>query len=160
MKRFRFKLAAVLGIRKNREDDALRSLGAAQRAYQEEISKKAQMVSDLSEALDRREFLGVEPVGALAFKLEEDFIQGTKYRITRADRDIVRASRVVEKALRVYLQARRQTRMLEILNEKERAEFLKQRAKLEQRNLDDMMIMRERLKTDHGHDEDSEEGAA
>ncbi|OFZ21041.1 MAG: flagellar export protein FliJ [Bdellovibrionales bacterium GWB1_55_8] len=146
MRRFRFRLATVLNLRKSREEEALRALGDAQRAYQEELSKKGRLVSELQNALIRRENLGIEPIGVLSFQLEDEFIAGTKHRIVRADRDIMRASRAVEKALKYFLHTRRQTRMMESLYDREHAEFRKMQSKREQKLLDDMSVMRDRLK--------------
>lgn len=146
MKRFEFKFETVLRARKTREEDALRALGAAQRAYQAELSRKAELLSELEEALKRRECLGIEPVGPVAFRLENDFIAGTKQRITRQEQAIFRASKGVEKALRAYLFARKQTRMIEVLREKAYAEYRKARAKHEQKQLDDLSVMRSRFR--------------
>ena len=151
MRKFRFKFATVLKLRKTREEDALRALGAAQRAYQAELDKKAQLKKDLEDALVRRENLGAgsDSIGILPFQLEEDFIRGTKQRIVHADRDIVRAGRAVEKALRVFLFARRQTRMMEMLYDKAHQEWRKAEAKREQKQLDDLTIMRERFRENY-----------
>jgi flagellar FliJ protein len=142
MKKFKFKFSAVQKVRKSREEDALRNLGAAQRAYQSELGVKASLLSDLQLALERREKLGVEAVGILSFQLEQNFINGTKQRIIRQDQAIVRASRVVEKCLRAYLVCRRDTKMIETLREKEYAEFKKLVAKKEQKELDELSAMR------------------
>lgn len=147
MKRFQFKFAPILKQRKTREEQALRALGDAQRAYQEELHRKQKLLFDLEQALVRREALGSsEPVGALAFRLEEDFIQGTKARMKRQDQAIVRASKIVSKALRDYLVARKQTRMMEVLKEKAYAEYRRELAKREQKQLDDLSVMRARFR--------------
>jgi len=146
MAKFKFKFETILKLRKNREEDALRNLGAAQRVYQSELVRKFELTKELENALIRRENLGTAPTHILCFQLEEDFITGTKQRILQKDRDIVRASRSVEKALRSYLQARRQTRMLELVYEKEYKEFKVIQAKREQKRLDDLVVMRDRLK--------------
>jgi len=146
MKKFRFKFSAILNLRKTREEEALRALGAAQRVYQAALADKARLLADLEAALIRRENLGKDAIDILPFQLEEEFINGTKHRIVHADRCIVRASRGVEKALRVYLHARRQTRMMETLYDKNHAEFRKAEGKREQKMMDDLSIMRERLK--------------
>ena len=124
----------------------LRALGAAQRSYQEELEEKKQILAQLDLALKRREKLGVEATGIHAFQIEQNFITGTKQRIIRQDQAIVRASRTVEKTLRAYLAARRQTRTIEILREKDFAEFKKAVAKKEQKELDDLSGMRQTLK--------------
>lgn len=145
MKKFSFKFEAVLKQRKMREEDALRALGNAQRAYQEELSNKSRLLSTLERSLRRREELGGDAVPALAFQLEEEYIRGTKQRLVRADQAILRASRNVEKALRAYLNARKQSRAIEVLREKAYEEYRRERAKLEQKRLDDLTVMRLRL---------------
>ncbi|MCM2277237.1 MAG: flagellar export protein FliJ [Oligoflexia bacterium] len=145
MRKFRFKLETVLKQRKTREEDCLRALGAAQRAYQEQLNRRARLLEDLAVAHRRRESLGREPVGAVAFKLEDDFIVGTQQRIVQQEQAIFRASKAVAKALRGYLDARKASRMLELLREKEYAEYRKARAKWEQKQLDDLVVMRAHL---------------
>ena len=107
-------------------------------------SKKS--LAQLRASLERREQLGQQPVSISSFQSEQAFITGTKQWIIRADQAILRASRGVEKALRTYLIAKRQTRMIEILYDKEYVDYRKQLAKKEQKDLDDLMIMRARLK--------------
>ena len=148
MRKFQFQFAVVLKQRKAREEDALRALGGAQRAYQEEISRKRKLLRDLEQSLIRREELGRVAAPPLAFQLESEFISGQKARITRQDQAIVRASRAVEKALRAFLIARRQTRTMELLREKAYAKYRKARSKWEQRLQDDMTVMRARLKAE------------
>lgn len=145
MKKFRFQFETVLNVRKNREKDALAALGAAQRAYQQELSNKHALQLVLQVALDRRENLGREATPALSFQLEQAFINGTKQRIIRADQAIVRASRAVEKALRGYLGARRQTRMIEMLEEKAYSDFRRELARRERKELDELIVMRARI---------------
>jgi flagellar export protein FliJ len=145
MARFQFKFATVERVRKQREEEALRVLGDMQRAYQAAISHKNKLLSDLAEALVRRENLGQKPVGIVAFKTEQDFIVGTKQRALQADQRILRARRSVEKALRTYMAARQQTRMVEVLREKAFADWRKEQAKKEQRQLDELYVMRARM---------------
>ncbi len=146
MSRFTFRFEALLKVRKIRQDEALASLGAAQRAHQEALVHKQSLVDALSAALLRREKLGEEPVGIQAFHLEQDFIGGTKARIIRAEQGIVRTTRGVEKALRAYLFARKQARMIEVLEERARKQFKEERAVKERKELDELMIMRDRLR--------------
>ena len=146
MKKFQFKLAPVLDLRKKREEEFLRALGAAQIAYQRELSKKQALLKILEDSLLRRETLGNESIDINPFRLETDYIAGTKQRILRADQQIVKASRAVEKALRAYLLARRQTRAMETLYEKDFQEYKRAVQKREQKDQDDLMIMRQRMK--------------
>jgi flagellar FliJ protein len=142
MKRFKFKFAAVLKVRESREENALRTLGQAQQAYQAELAIKAELLSKLKSSLERRESLGIEAIGIDSFQLEQIFITGTKQRIVRQDQAIMRASRTVEKSLRAYLAARKETRMIEVIREKDLKEFKKSQAKKQQKELDELSSMR------------------
>jgi len=148
MKRFQFKFAAVLKLRQARENEALRGLAAAQRAYQAELARKAELLSKLDVALRRREELGAVAVDIQAFHLEQGFIDGIRHRIVQADHAISRAARGVEKSMRTYLHARRETRVIEVLREKAIEEFKKEKAKKEQRELDDLTVMRSRFSSE------------
>jgi flagellar FliJ protein len=146
MRKFRFQFETVLKVRKQREQDALAALGAAQRVYQLEQARKQELEMRLSESLGRRERLGQgSATTPVAFQLEQAFINGTKQRITQADQAIFRASRGVERALRNYLGARRQTRMIEMLEEKAYAEYRKEASRKERKEQDELTVMRARL---------------
>lgn len=145
MRRFRFRFEVVERVRKAKEGEALRSLSEAQGVYQQALAHKSSLLKKLSQALERREKLGIEAVTPVAFRTETDFITGTKQRIIMADQAIVRATRGVEKALRAYLFARKQVRTIEALRERHFLEFKKALAKKEQRDLDDLYTMRSRL---------------
>lgn len=102
---------------------------------------------ELQNALIRRQALGAESAApASAFRIENDYIVGTRQRIVQAEQGILRARRGVEKALRSYLAAKRQTRTIEILKEKASAEFRKEQGRREQRELDDLSVMRARFR--------------
>lgn len=111
---------------------------------------KFKLVETLNQSLIRRENLGNEPIPSSVFKVENDFIVGLKQRIIQADQAILRATRAVEKSLRTFLQARRQTRTLEILREKEHAEFKKDLIKQENKKLDELYTTRFRLQQEEG----------
>jgi flagellar export protein FliJ len=146
MPKFNFRFATVLEVRKKSEQNALVALGAAQRSYQEAIAHKNSLVAELQRSLVRRERLGQEVTPALSFRIEQDYINGTKTRIIRADQGIVRASRGVEKALRTYLHTRKQSRMIEVLEENDRREFRRAVARKEQKQMDELTVMRSRLR--------------
>ncbi len=143
-----------MSLRKTREQEALRALSAAQRAYQQELHNKADILEKLDSSLNRRQALAEKSrcsdtfVGALDYQLEQNFIVGLKQNIIRADQLIVRASRAVQKALYAYLMAKRQTKMMETLYEKEFTQYKKMMLKKEQSDQDDLSIMRARFMKD------------
>lgn len=157
MKKFRFKLETILKHRKRREEDILRALGAAQSAYQAQLGFKAGLARELDESLVRRENLAKNGVTINFFRLEQDFINGQKQRMIMADQAIIRASRSVEKALRAYLHARRQSQMIEKIREQHFALFKKELARQEQKQVDDLTVMRSHLRKEEEADMDESE---
>lgn len=148
MRKFVFKFEVILKQRKAHEEIALRQLAAAQQAYQQAIKVKSDLQEDLKNSLIRRENLGNEPVGIAAFKTEQDFITGIKFRIIRSEQGVTRAMRGVEKALRYYLQTRRQTQVMERLKEKHYRSFKQDRNRKDALEVDDISVMRSHLKID------------
>jgi flagellar export protein FliJ len=145
VKKFHFKFETVQKVRKQAEEAALRTLGEAQRAHQAALARKQSLMDDLVAALKRREALGAEPVSPVAFQLESEFISGTKVRIGHAELGIQKAMRGVEKALRAFLHARKQLRMIETIREKHFAEFKQQLRKREEKEQNDLYLMRARM---------------
>ena len=146
MAKFRFRFSTVLDVRKQREQDAMIALGDAQRVYQQGIECKHGLQQELQAALIRREGLTGQATSVHIFQLEQNFINGTKQRIIRAEQALVRASRNVEKALKAYLATRKETRMIETLEEKDRLDFKAEQAKKERKEMDEMVILRSRLR--------------
>jgi flagellar export protein FliJ len=146
MKKFQFKFASILRVRKLREEESLRLLGVAQRAFQAEIQRKSRLESELKAALIRREEMGAPSSSAsdevfielLDIKLEQSFIEGIKQKIIQSTQAVSRANRGVEKALRGFLFARRQTRMMEMLYEKHYLEFKKELNKKQLAEMDEL----------------------
>lgn len=146
MKRFQFKFESLEKVRKIREEEALLSLARAQGELVSARSRKEQIETSIEESMERKEQLAEKISSPVEHALEVDFIAGAKYRKIGAEKAIVKAERNVEKAMRTYLSARRQTRMIEILREKAKAQFRVETNKQIQRQLDDLMILREPLK--------------
>jgi flagellar FliJ protein len=143
MRRFRFRFSAVERVRKIREDEALRAFGLAQQVLGSAQARKEHLQAELADAMLRRERLGITlAVPASLFALETDYIMGHRQRLVQQEQAITRARRGVEKALRAYLLARRQTRVIERLRERDQEEFRRELSKREQKVLDDQTSMR------------------
>lgn len=153
MKRFSFRFQTLLETRQREEDEALKQLGVAQRARAHEISRKEKIVTAIAKAYARIHSIGdvkAELQGAEAFRVEQDFIAGSKVRSLQADHAILRANRAVDRAMRQFLAARRRTRMIEILRDKDVEEFKKARSKKEARDMDELTILRHGRETPTG----------
>ncbi len=152
MKKFKFGLDALLQARRIKEDEALRNLAEAQKKLQLELEGKRSLQNQLEDSLSQRDFLGNISTPAAAFQCIQNFIMGTKQRIVRADQSVFRANRAVDKAMAIYLQARKMTRMIETLKERALEEFKAERKKHEQKQQDELSIMRKRLTSEEEGD--------
>ena len=148
MKKFQFKYQAVLKERKVKEEFALELLAEAQHAYQAEVDQKIKLIEMLNQSQNRKENLGRTPVQIHEFQSEQAFITGTKQRILQSDQRIFKARKSVDRAMKGYLQAKRRTEIMKDLKEKFYQEYRKERNQFEQKQLDDMVVMRAHLKED------------
>ncbi len=145
MKRFRFPLESLLQARRLSEAEASRGLAEAQKKLQIEIEIKRALQSQLDQSLNERSDMGRFPTPASGFQFVQNYIIGTKQRIMKSDQAIFRANRGVEKAMRLYLQAKRLTRMIETLKDRALADFKFGLKKAEQKEQDELTIMRNHL---------------
>lgn len=146
MKRFRFRFEAVERVRKAKEQEALKTLGSAQQAHASAVQHKFSILEKMAVSLQRREELASESAATvLSYQIETIFIEGSRHRLILAEQSIIRAKRNVEKALRVYLYARRQLRMIENLREKAFLEFKKEMNKREQKQIDEINTLRAKM---------------
>jgi flagellar export protein FliJ len=146
MKKFNFKLSIVLEVRKNQENEALRVLANAQNVYQREIERKASLMSQLQNALQRREELASTPTTITSFQLEQNNIICAKQRILQAEQAIFRATKELEKARRNYINARRQSSIMETLRDREHRKYRQEVSKKEQKAMDELTVMRSQMK--------------
>lgn len=144
-KKFKFKLEAVEKVRLLKEQECMRALAQAQSRYHQALAFKMSLLESLEKTLIRREELSSAPQSILAYQVENEFIVGTKSRIEQADRFILKAKKQVEKMLKEFLHARKQTRVIEILRENAFTEFKKELRKKENKELEDLYVMRSRF---------------
>ena len=155
MKRFKFSFETLEKVRKARENEALRVLAEAQTKQRLAVEEKNRFISDLHGSLERRAAIAsgtqnLIGIGTSPLQIEDLFIEGQKIRIQRQETVIFRAMKQVEKAMRAYLLTRRATRMIERLREKALEEHRAAVKKFEQRELDDLILMRNRFKDPAG----------
>jgi len=144
-RKFRFRLESVENVRRSKEQECMRLLAQAQSRYHQALNFKSELLQALENALVRRERLSEAAQSILAYRVENDFILGTKQRIVQADQFIFKAKKHVEKALKTFLDARRATRAIEMLREKAYEEFKLDLRKREQKELEDLYVMRARM---------------
>ncbi len=143
MRKFRFRFSAVERVRKIREDEALRAFGLAQRNLAGAEARKGELQQELAAAMLRFERLGSGiAVPASLFAVETDLVVGHRQRLIQQEQAISRARRGVEKAFRAYIIARRHTRVIEKLRERDLEDFKRDVSKRDQKVIDDQVSMR------------------
>ncbi|MCM0605703.1 MAG: flagellar FliJ family protein [Xanthomonadaceae bacterium] len=142
MKRFQFKLEALLTIRERQVQEAMRILAETQRNLMNEVDRKNSLKNDLERAAIRREKLSEKIVGVQEYRIEDLLIQGNRKRIEFAERAIIRAKKWVNQAMAQYLAARQRKSVIDKLKEKAKDQFKTEVRKYEQKQLDDLYVMR------------------
>lgn len=148
MAKFKFKLETVEKVRLQTEEKMLQELSLNQRAYQEKINAKKDLLTKKQKAfLDKNE-MASRDANINEIRLLEDYITGLKQHILRADQAIVRSRRFLDQAMKHYILARRERMMIDRLKEKAHEEFKIEESRFAQKSLDDLITMRARL--NHG----------
>jgi flagellar FliJ protein len=148
MAKFKFHLEAVEKVRTQKEQKMLEELSLCQRVYQEKIRVKRDLLDKKQDSFASKNELVSRDSSINEIRLLEDYIDGLKHQLIRADQAIVRSRRFLDQAMRNYILARRERMMIDRLKEKTLEEFKLEQSRLEQKNLDDLITMRTRL--NHG----------
>jgi flagellar FliJ protein len=148
MAKFKFHLEAVEKVRTQKEQKMLEELSLCQRVYQEKIRVKRELLDKKQVSFASKNELVSRDSSINEIRLLEDYIDGLKHQLIRADQAIVRSRRFLDQAMRNYILARRERMMIDRLKEKALEEFKLEQSRLEQKNLDDLITMRARL--NHG----------
>lgn len=155
MAKFRFELEAVEKFRTQKEQKMLEELSVSQKNYQDKINQKKELLNKKQQAFVMKNELISRDAAINEIRLQEDYITGIKHHLVRADQAIIRARRFLEQDMKKYIQARRERMMIDKLKEKALEEFKVEQARLEQKQLDDLITMRARL--NHGPIDGEEE---
>jgi flagellar FliJ protein len=155
MAKFKFKLDTVEKVRLGKEQKMLEELSLSQRAYQEKITVKKELLAKKQASFLNKNELASRDASINDIRLLEDYIVGLKQHILRADQAIIRSRRFLDQAMRNYILARRERMMIDRLKEKALEEFKVEESRLSQKRLDDLITMRSRL--NHGPLDSEEE---
>jgi flagellar FliJ protein len=148
MAKFKFQLETVEKVRTQKEQKMLEELSLSQRAYQEKIAAKRDILNKKQLMFVQKNEMMSRDSSINEIRLIEDYLSGLKHQVVRADQAIIRSRRFLEQAMRHYIQARRERMMIDRLKEKALEEFKVVQNRLEQKQLDDLITMRARL--NHG----------
>jgi len=142
MKRFRFKLQAVLDHRKAVEDRLQAELGEIKREEARELAKLIRLKDELDAA--RKGLLSAQAANATV----DDLARRDEY--LKAKRDEVRLQELTLEAVQAKVEAKRREvvaamkdrKVLETLRDKQEQEYLQTVARAEQKELDDTASVR------------------
>jgi flagellar FliJ protein len=148
MAKFRFELQTVEKVRQQKEQKMLEELSSSQRNYQDKINAKKALLTKKQEAFVSKNEMLSRDAAINDIRLIEEYISGLKHQLVRADQAIIRSRRFLEQDMKKYIHARRERMMIDKLKEKALEEFKIEQARIEQRQLDDLITMRARL--NHG----------
>lgn len=145
MAKFKFQLEAVEKVRIQAEEKALETMSIQQKIYQEKINYKKELIAKKSNAFLAKNEMLTRDSNVNEIRLQEEYISGINQRLLRADQAIVRARRFLEQAMREYIKARKERKMVDRIKEKAVETFKINQNRLEQKNIDDLISMRSRL---------------
>lgn len=138
MKRFQFRLQTILHYRRNLEELALADFQKAlssEKKAEDKLNRLAESLNELCRAGLKGEDGSV--------RLQRDEFKRQLFGLIAAQRQLlVELSRVTVEKKERYLEARKETRVLERLREKAWAEYQKALEKTEQREMDDLFLMK------------------
>jgi len=142
MRKFHFRFEAVEKLRKNQEQRALQEFAASQREYFACVRAKENLLNELENALVTREKLADNWTSASLYQLQDSYIFGVKRSIGRSEQAIIKAHKKLQKAMKTFLDARRNLKKIEHLKEKDLLNYKQERTKYEQKRLDELTTMR------------------
>ena len=141
--KFRFRLETLLRHRKIVQDEAQRAYAEAQSAVQLQLTRIKEMYADLDEARLRAENLQKRGGACLPDLLQiEDYVQGQKVRIQRARQKARELMQVAEEKLEILTEKMQEHKVLEKLKEKQKEEMRRAYNKKQQKESDDISLMR------------------
>lgn len=139
-KRFRFRLEPVLKLRRHREDDRRRALGEAARKVLEQGDALLLLLREEMVAKSQRAGLKTKQIDILKIRLHEQYLASLTGRIRAAIEELRRLREREEEVRRELVEARRQVRVLELLEERRRNEHDLLAAREERKELDEVSL--------------------
>lgn len=134
MQKFRFSLAKVLDVRWTVEEDAKQAYAAVQQAL---FEKEAQLQILQQE---KTELLEIPEIGINRMQVRYWYLTELDRQTALAQDQVIQLRQAVELALAKYIQAQKERKILEKLEEKQHETYLLDEKREEQKMLDEMGI--------------------
>jgi flagellar FliJ protein len=146
-KRFIFRLAPILKIRDAKKKDAQRLLGKRMgelKALQDRLHSLKEAWDD---AFNRRRTQQGQPIDIDLWRSIESFLASVERRIEETYAEIAKAQALVDEAKKALVKAHREHLTLDRLRERRKEEHDLEVAKDEQRQADELAILRYQFKS-------------
>ncbi len=147
--KFHFKLQKVLEHRKILEDLAMKDLQEAVAALLGEKEKLEMLKTGRHEAFQRRYDIQTKDLrseGLLSMQQIEIFIKGQDRRIELQKAKVQEAENLVESMREILRQKATEYKIIDKLKEKQKAEFIEEKNRIEQKEIDELNVIRFGLK--------------
>jgi flagellar FliJ protein len=146
-KRFNFRLAPILKIREAKKKDAQRLLGKRMgelKALQDRLQSLREAWND---AFGRRRAQHGQPIDIDLWRSIERFLTSVERRVEETNAEIAKAEALVDEARKVLTKAHREHLTLDRLRERRKEQHDQEAAKEEQRQADELAILRYQFKS-------------
>lgn len=143
MKKFKFTLEKVLKQRQIAADMAQKGFAEAQAAYDEEVAKRDEMVHVKNSSLDQRATMIQQGSGWVnSVEQINEFVMGQDLRIKNQNLRLLEFEKLVELKREILRQAVSEVKILEKLEEKQRAEHKAHTDREQQADMDELAVLR------------------
>jgi flagellar export protein FliJ len=142
MKRFEFSMNKLKGYKTqvlDREKDALAYLRRQRQLLEDEKADNIRQLSESNDEFNAQSTLGLNVMQIQVFK---SFHKALSDKITELEESITRAEFKVQQQLRIVVEATKEVKTLEKLEEKQLEEYNSAAAKLEERFIEEFVLNR------------------
>lgn len=141
MKKFKFELAALLKMRKLKEDQCKTEVGRIQVNIQQAHKAIAQHRSDIEEAFESQRVSLSSQISAQEVKFYPYFVEGKDQTIKNLESEIKRLEELKQEKLLELAKFRADVKVLENMEDKKRKNYKKEIAKKEQTQLEEQVLI-------------------
>jgi len=145
MRRFEFGLKTVLKVRRSTEERLKQEYANQTRRLNEEYRKLETLSAQVLASEEEARAAQSNQVGLALERAYCEYLQSLERRLAKTRERIVLLETELKRQQAVLLQARRAVKVLEKLRERRWAEYHKKSQQQEQKNLDDLTMMRHSL---------------
>lgn len=145
MKKFEFRLEALLRYREHREHEMLQALASAQsdvRECEERIAERLETLALKIEELDRLAASGIDVEN---YRIYMDYLAGMEAEIEAEKRRLTQLQDIVAERQKELTRRSIQKKMMENLKIRKKEQYFEEMLQLQQKETDDMVLLRKAM---------------